>query len=70
MALPPAFLEELRALDPSGAEPLTPLGRKLARLPIDPRLGRMVLEADNLGCVREVIVIAAALSIQDPRDRR
>ncbi len=64
-----ALLHELRALDPSAAEPLTPLGRKLARLPIDPRLGRMVLEADKLGCAREVIVIAAALSIQDPRER-
>ncbi|MGH2895485.1 MAG: ATP-dependent RNA helicase HrpA, partial [Solirubrobacteraceae bacterium] len=64
-----ALLDELRALDPSAAGPLTPLGRKLARLPIDPRLGRMVLEADRLGCVREVIVIAAALSIQDPRER-
>ena len=51
------------------SSPLTPLGRKLARLPIDPRLGRMVLEADKLGCAREVVVIAAALSIQDPRER-
>ena len=56
-------------LDPAAEEPLTPLGRKLARLPIDPRLGRMVLEADALGCAREVAVIAAALSIQDPRER-
>ncbi len=64
-----ALLHELRAFDPSAAEPLTPLGRKLARLPIDPRLGRMVLEADTLGCAREVIIIAAALSIQDPRER-
>ena len=64
-----ALLEELRALDPSSTEPLTPLGRKLARLPVDPRLGRMVLEADGLDCTREVIVIAAALSIQDPRER-
>ena len=64
-----ALLHELRALDPSAGEPLTPLGRKLARLPIDPRLGRMVLEADRLGCAREVAVIAAALSIQDPRER-
>jgi len=64
-----ALLHELQALDPSAAEPLTSLGRKLARLPIDPRLGRMVLEADKLGCVREVAVIAAALSIQDPRER-
>src|SRR5450755_4257146 len=64
-----ALLHELRAWDPSAAEPLTPLGRNLARLPIDPRLGRMVLEADKLGCAREVAVIAAALSIQDPRER-
>jgi ATP-dependent helicase HrpA len=64
-----ALLHELRALDPSAAEPLTPLGRNLARLPIDPRLGRMVLEADRLGCAREVAVITAALSIQDPRER-
>ncbi|MBO0767983.1 MAG: ATP-dependent RNA helicase HrpA [Solirubrobacterales bacterium] len=62
-----ALLHELQALDPGGE--LTPLGRKLARLPIDPRLARMVLEADKLGCTREVIVIAAALSIQDPRER-
>ncbi|MBI4882496.1 MAG: hypothetical protein HY826_00410, partial [Actinobacteria bacterium] len=41
----------------------------LARLPIDPRLGRMMLEADRHGCTREVTVIAAALSIQDPRER-
>jgi ATP-dependent helicase HrpA len=64
-----ALLHELRALDPSAAEPLTPLGRNLARLPIDPRLGRMVLEAAKLGCAREVIIVAAALSIQDPRER-
>ncbi len=64
-----ALLHELRALDPSADEALTPLGRNLARLPIDPRLGRMVLEADKRGCAREVAVIAAALSIQDPRER-
>ncbi len=64
-----ALLHELRALDPAAEEPLTPLGRQLARLPIDPRLGRMVLEADALGCTREVTVVAAALSIQDPRER-
>ena len=64
-----ALLHELRALDPSAVEPLTPLGRKLARLPVDPRLGRMLLEADKLDCAREVAVIAAALSIQDPRER-
>jgi ATP-dependent helicase HrpA len=48
---------------------LTEMGRRLARLPIDPRLARMILEAERLGCVREVIVIAAALSLQDPRER-
>ncbi len=48
---------------------LTPLGRKLAELPIDPRLGRMVLAAADEGCVPEVLVIAAALAIQDPRER-
>ncbi|PRX99786.1 ATP-dependent RNA helicase HrpA [Allonocardiopsis opalescens] len=66
------LLEELGALDPAAKDPakrLTPLGRKLAQLPVDPRLARMVLEADRNGCVREVMVIAAALSIQDPRER-
>ncbi|MCF6523608.1 ATP-dependent RNA helicase HrpA [Streptomyces sp. JJ36] len=52
-----------------GERRLTGLGRKLAQLPVDPRLARMVLEADRNGCVREVMVIAAALSIQDPRER-
>ncbi len=67
------LLEELGALQPgsgaSTAPRLTGTGKRLARLPIDPRLGRMILEADRLGCVREVIVIAAALSLQDPRER-
>jgi ATP-dependent helicase HrpA len=61
-----ALLEELGALR-SGK--LTKLGRRLADLPVDPRMGRMVLDADRLGCATEVIVIAAALSIQDPRER-
>ncbi|CAB4867821.1 unannotated protein [freshwater metagenome] len=67
-----ALLEELGALEPgqpADNRRLTPLGQRLARLPLDPRLGRMVLEADRHGCVREVMVIAAALSIQDPRER-
>jgi ATP-dependent helicase HrpA len=64
-----ALLHELGAIDPAATEPLTALGRKLARLPIDPRLARMVLAADARGATREVIVIAAALSIQDPRER-
>jgi ATP-dependent helicase HrpA len=60
------LLEELGAL---ASDRLTQVGRRLARLPIDPRLARMILEAERLGCVREVIVIAAALSLQDPRER-
>ncbi len=52
-----------------GATRLTGVGRKLARLPTDPRLGRMILEAAHHGCVREVLIITAALSIQDPRQR-
>jgi len=64
------LLEELGALDGSAnGGRLTKVGRRLARLPIDPRLARMVLEAERRGCVREVIVIAAALSLQDPRER-
>jgi ATP-dependent helicase HrpA len=67
-----ALLRELGALEPAATGPanrLTPLGRRLARLPVDPRFGRMVLEAGALGCAEEAIVIAAALSIQDPRER-
>jgi ATP-dependent helicase HrpA len=66
------LLEELGALEAGpigGPRRLTPIGRQLARLPIDPRLGRMVVEADRQGCVREVLVIASALSIQDVRER-
>ncbi|MCX4906919.1 ATP-dependent RNA helicase HrpA [Streptomyces sp. NBC_00878] len=66
------LLQELGALDPAQKDVrkrLTDSGRKLAQLPVDPRLARMVLEADKNGCVREVMVIAAALSIQDPRER-
>jgi ATP-dependent helicase HrpA len=48
---------------------LTRLGRQLVSLPVDPRLARMVIEADDRGCLREVLVISAALSIQDPRER-
>ena len=65
------LLEELGALRPAGdgKDSLTETGRRLARLPIDPRLGRMILEAERLGCVREVLVIVAAMSLQDPRER-
>jgi ATP-dependent helicase HrpA len=62
-----ALLEELGALDDDGR--LTRVGRQLAQLPVDPRMARMIVEAGRLGCVREVLVIAAALSIQDPRER-
>ncbi|WP_168385398.1 ATP-dependent RNA helicase HrpA [Erwinia amylovora] len=48
---------------------LTPSGRALAQLPVDPRLAKMVLEAQKFGCVREAMIITAALSIQDPRER-
>jgi ATP-dependent helicase HrpA len=48
---------------------LTELGRQLAQLPVDPRLARMIIEADRRGCVRDVLVLAAVLSIQDPRER-
>ncbi len=61
------LLQELGAFDSSGA--ITDIGRRLAQLPVDPRLGRMILQADTEGCVREVLVLAAALSIPDPRER-
>src|SRR3546814_15724132 len=66
-----ALLEELAALDEprDGHVRLTQLGRRLARLPVDPRLGRMILEAEKHGRVGEVIEIAAALSNKDPRER-
>jgi ATP-dependent helicase HrpA len=64
------LLEELGAVATTGRQgELTKVGRRLARLPIDPRLGRMLLEAERLGCVRDVLVIVAALSLQDPRER-
>ncbi|PSV68115.1 ATP-dependent RNA helicase HrpA [Photobacterium angustum] len=66
------LLEELGAINSKATDPrkrLSPMGRQLARLPIDPRLARMVLEAPKLGALREVMIIASALSIQDPRER-
>lgn len=70
------LLQELGALEQGEKSPegrkgqrLTPMGRQLSQLPVDPRLARMVVEADKNNCVREVMVIAAALSIQDPRER-
>lgn len=66
------LLEELGAINPNAKDPkkrLTAIGRKLARLPIDPRLARMVLESVKYNCLQEVMIIASALSIQDPRER-
>ncbi|PSV30361.1 ATP-dependent RNA helicase HrpA [Photobacterium sp. GB-27] len=66
------LLEELGAINSKATDPrkrLSPMGRQLARLPIDPRLARMVLEAPKHGALREVMIIASALSIQDPRER-
>ena len=63
------LLEELGALEPGAAHELTPIGRELARLPVDPTAGRMILQARREKAVREVLVIASGLSIQDPRER-
>ena len=66
------LLEELGAINPKVTDVrnrLTEMGRQLAKLPIDPRLARMVLEAPKQGSLREVMIITAALSIQDPRER-
>jgi len=67
------LLEELGAFrpdsTPAGGRKLTPIGRSLAQLPLDPRLARMVVAADELGCLREVLVIVAGLTIADPRER-
>jgi len=62
-----ALLQELGAFDERGD--ITALGSRLAQLPVDPRLGRMILQADTEGCLREVLIIAAALAIPDPRER-
>ncbi|WP_232519209.1 ATP-dependent RNA helicase HrpA [Caballeronia insecticola] len=61
------LLNELGAVDDDNA--LTPLGRELARLPLDPRVGRMILAARDHHALKEVLIIASALSVQDPRDR-
>jgi ATP-dependent helicase HrpA len=60
-------LQELSALDDERA--LTPLGQKLARFPVDPRIGRMILAGAEHGCLAEILVLAAGLNIQDPRER-
>jgi ATP-dependent helicase HrpA len=61
------LLAELGAVDEE--QQLTPLGRELARLPLDPRIGRMIIEARGRSALDEVLVIASALSVQDVRDR-
>lgn len=61
------LLQELSAVNRESQ--LTPIGRQLARLPIDPRLGRMVLEGAKQGSLEEILIVAAALSVQDPRER-
>jgi ATP-dependent helicase HrpA len=70
---PKSVTEGYRVLEELGAlgerRELTPLGVRLARFPVDPRIGRMILAGAELGCLREVLVIAAALNIQDPRER-
>ena len=61
------LLQELGAVDEFNQ--LTALGKQLARLPLDPRVGRMILAARDHVCLTEVLIIASALSVQDPRDR-
>ncbi len=61
------LLQELNAVDDDNA--LTPTGRELATLPLDPRIGRMILAARHEACLREMLIIASALSVQDPRER-
>ena len=61
------LLHELNALDELGK--LTKIGHSLGRLPLDPKIARMLFEASKLGCLAEMLVIASALSIQDPRER-
>ncbi|MCH4296719.1 ATP-dependent RNA helicase HrpA [Shewanella sp. 3B26] len=64
------LLEELQAIKlKKGLPQMTPLGRKLAHVPLDPRLARMVIEAAGRGALHEALVVTSALSIQDPRER-
>lgn len=62
-----ATLHELGALD--DRDELTAIGKKLGRWPVDPRVGRMILEADRNGCLADILIIASALEVQDPRLR-
>nr|WP_230976842.1 ATP-dependent RNA helicase HrpA [Pseudothauera rhizosphaerae] len=63
------LLAELGAVTDDEARDLTPVGRELAKLPLDPKVGRMILAARERGCLAEMLVVAAALSVQDPRER-
>ncbi len=63
------LLIELGAVADDDSRDLTPVGRELARLPLDPKVGRMLLAAREQGCLAEMLVIASALSVQDPRER-
>lgn len=63
------LLSELGALEPNPPHALTPLGRKIAQIPLEPRYARMLVAAAEIGVLREVIVIVAALTIHDPRER-
>jgi len=65
-----ALLDELHAMETAGSiRKLTDIGRELARLPVDPSVGRMILQARHEKALREVVIIAAGLSVQDPRER-
>src|SRR5512135_2407776 len=61
------LLQELGAMDEQRA--LTPAGRELARLPLDPKIARLLLAGRQYQCLTEILIIASALSLQDPRDR-
>ncbi len=61
------MLQELGAIDEDNR--LTETGQELARLPVDPRMARMILAAEDQECLAEMLIIASALSVQDPRDR-
>ncbi|TAP26934.1 ATP-dependent RNA helicase HrpA [Arthrobacter sp. S41] len=63
------LLRELGALESNKSAKLTPIGRKLSQLPLDVRLGRMIVESADRAVAKEVMVLAAGLSIQDPRER-
>ncbi|MFH5229808.1 ATP-dependent RNA helicase HrpA [Antrihabitans spumae] len=64
-----ALLEELGAITTTGGLALTPVGRELAQLPVDPRMARMLAEAHRSGCLTEMLIIVSALAIQDVRER-